>query len=497
MHSILANNRLKLRLFLLLTAAALAAASCNKKTVVVYKAFPENVTLISPANSAVPHETLPVFYWEPLTDASSYQIQVAADMAFISVEINETLNDTSYDHGSTIGNGNYYWRVRAKNNDGVWGDWSEAVIWSFRINDQSQYMDLLSSINSVGIAQDVMVMDGVAYIADAHAELTLIDVSDPANPFLIVNLDTYNDDFANSVWKAPAQYANEIVFVADEDAKIACIDIREPYNPYSIRNVQLGWSQNMKDIAGTVFMDTIYLFTVHALHTHRKIYFFQIVFDNEIPRFGDYYPPAIELPADAMGVCFDSIPVTVEYSRSYPESVYYEQQIGMFVFAAVSQAGLWWFDVSCTHAFDAGSPDTALLLGPRPLGSEDTPSVALKVFAEGGFVYVADDRGGLQIFDLPDTIPAFDHDSVYAVNPVLISNINTSGRTKDVQIVGNYCFLADGSGGLKIIDVSNPYAPAFVAAYSTPYAYGVWADEDYIYIADRDNGLMIFENKVN
>jgi hypothetical protein len=117
----------------------------------------------------------------------------------------------------------------------------------------------------------------------------------------------------------------------------------------------------------------------------------------------------------------------------------------------------------------------------------------LKPFAKDGFIYVADDRAGLQIFTLPDTIPAYDHEEMYEANPILISDINTSGRTKDVQVLGNYCYLADGSGGLKIIDVTDPYAPVFVAAYTTPYAYGVWAGDEYIYICDRDNGLMIFE----
>ena len=61
--------------------------------------------------------------------------------------------------------------------------------------------------------------------------------------------------------------------------------------------------------------------------------------------------------------------------------------------------------------------------------------------------------------------------------------------------MGNRCYLADGSGGLKVVDITDPYNPVFLAAYTTPYAYGVWADENYIYITDRDNGLMIFESR--
>ena len=208
--------------------------------------------------------------------------------------------------------------------------------------------------------------------------------------------------------------------------------------------------------------------------------------------FYDGIVSPFELPTDGKGVCFDSMTVVVEYSNN--DSTYFETQTGMFVFGAIAEGGLWWVNISQTHTFDG--TDSLLLWNPILLGTQDTPSIALSVFADNGFAYVADDRGGLQIFDLPDTIPSFDHaDTTVTADPVLVANINTSGRVKDVHIVGNYCYLADGSGGLKVIDVSNPYAPVFLAAYGTPYAYGVWADENYVYITDRDNGLMIFEKR--
>jgi hypothetical protein len=220
--------------------------------------------------------------------------------------------------------------------------------------------------------------------------------------------------------------------------------------------------------------------------------FYQIVYREGIPGFGDFYVVSpFDLPADGKGICFDSTSIVVEYYDSDRDSTRYEQQTGMFVFAAASQAGLWWYDLSQTRNFQM--EDTALIYSPRQLGWEDTPSLALSVFARDGFVYVADDRGGLQVFDLPDTIPAYDHHDSYEVRPELVGNINTSGRTKDIHVVGNYCYLADGSGGLKIVDITNPYAPVFVEAYETPYAYGVFADENYVYIADRDYGLMVFE----
>ena len=245
-----------------------------------------------------------------------------------------------------------------------------------------------------------------------------------------------------------------------------------------------------------VYQDTTYIFAVSSGFAKRELNFYQFINDPFPVPNGDYFMSPYILPADAKGVLSDTMTVTVEYrdidTLNNIDSTYYETQTGMFIFVAVSEAGLWWFNVSHTHTFN--ETDSLLLYDPRLLGWGDTPSVSLSVYVSNGFAYIADDRSGLQIFDLPDTIPSFDHDLPYSADPVLIADINTAGRAKDVHVVGNYCYLADGSGGLKVIDITDPYNPAMLAAYDTPYAYGVLADESYIYLTDRDNGLMIFEN---
>jgi hypothetical protein len=468
--------------------------NCTKEKIIIYKPFGERVNLKNPPNTDLTFAAFPQLEWEHVDDAVSYEVNVSVDANFLNIVVDEEVTDTSYQHSQQMDNDLYYWRVRAQNDDNVWGDWSEAMVWMFRINDNTDYMVLKSVVPTYGIAQDVFVVEEapdsvVAYVADGQAGLTIVNVTDPDNPRMVGNLDHPNGDFAQSVWKLPG---DDIAYMADMDGKIACLDTHLPLDVYSIRNVNLGFDQNLTDLTGIVFQDTIYMFTVNSLFTHRIVSFYQIVYRSGIPGFGDFYiVPPFDVPADAEGICFDSIPRVVEYYDADRESTYYETQECMFVFAGVTQAGLWWYDLSTTHSFEGA--DTMLIYSPRQLGWADTPYEALKLFAGDGYVYVADDRSGLQIFDLPDTIPAYDHEDIYEANPELISSVNTSGRTKDVHVVDNYCYMADGSGGLKIIDVADPNAPVFLAAYDTPYAYGVWAGQDYIYICDRDNGLMIFE----
>lgn len=468
--------------------------SCTKEKIIIYRPNPDKVNLATPPNTGLVFVEMPTLAWEQLSGATSYQVQLSVGDAFSDIIFDEVTTDTSFTYGANMHNSQYYWRVRAQNSDQIWGDWSEADIWSFAINDNVNYMVLRSVIPTYGIAQDVYVVEEqpdsvIAYVADGQAGLTIVNVTDPASPRMVGNLDHPNGDFGQAVWKLPG---DDMAYLADMDGKIAALDTRLPLDINSVRDGNLCYDQNLTDLIGMVYQDTIYMFTVHKNLGHRVLNFFQIVYREGIPGLGDFYivPPA-PLPSDGEGVFYASMPIVVEYYDSTTTTTRYENQTGMFVFAAANQAGLFWYDISATHTYDGA--DTLLLKSPRFLGSADTPYAALAVWAANGYAYVADDRSGLQIFDLPDTIPAFDHDSPYASNPVLVADINTSGRTKDVQIDGNYCYLADASGGLKIIDVTNPAAPVFLAAYSTPYAYGVFVTQDYIYICDRDNGLMVFE----
>ena len=69
-----------------------------------------------------------------------------------------------------------------------------------------------------------------------------------------------------------------------------------------------------------------------------------------------------------------------------------------------------------------------------------------------------------------------------------------TGYAQDVEVVGNYAYLADGDSGLQIIDISNPTNPTLKGNYDTPdYAYGVQVVGNYAYVADGDSGLQIID----
>lgn len=59
------------------------------------------------------------------------------------------------------------------------------------------------------------------------------------------------------------------------------------------------------------------------------------------------------------------------------------------------------------------------------------------------------------------------------------------GSVTGVFVAGNYAYVAAGTGGLRVVDVSDPTAPAEVGVYDTPgYAHDVYVADSYAYVAD-------------
>ena len=399
-------------------------------------AFPPADTFITTNN--------PTFFWHPADAAVRYQLQVSGSTDFVNNNIDVQTADTTYTTISEIPNGTHFWRVRGRNQDDLWADWSDAEIRTFYKSDYVSYINLISSINTVGIAQDVFIRGDTAYVADGQADLTILNVMDKHNPFIIRNIDTIADDFAKGVYVAPAD-TFPFVFVADMDAHVQVINIADTIFPEYNSFAQ----QNIEDIHGTYISDTLYIFAARSKGVSPANFsYWRIIYDPFPTNIAQIY--SMDLPADANGIFADS-----RYS-----------------YIADGVAGL----IIVDHS---------IILDPVQISSLDLTGSALSVWVEGDYAYVAADRAGIFAVDVTDRY-----------NPLIATQINTSGRTKDVHVVGNYAFIADGSGGLKVIDISVPGSAYFVAAYNTPYAYGLWADADYIYLCDRDEGLMIFENLV-
>ncbi len=92
-------------------------------------------TLVSPYNGISVTTPNPTFDWDPLEDFANvtYIIQVDDDNNFDSpVRYISGLGGTDYTPYGGLLNGDYYWRVRAMNDEGQAGSWSG--IWKVTVN---------------------------------------------------------------------------------------------------------------------------------------------------------------------------------------------------------------------------------------------------------------------------------------------------------------------------------------------------------------------------
>ncbi len=102
---------------------------------------------------------------------------------------------------------------------------------------------------------------------------------------------------------------------------------------------------------------------------------------------------------------------------------------------------------------------------------------------DNGLLYVCCGTGGLVILDVSD--PAA---------PAILSTLDTCGYTEGVALYDGYAVLADGPQGVQVVDVSNPENPSTVSeAYSLAYAYDVAIQDDTAYVAGGGSGLFVVD----
>jgi len=118
---------------------------------------------------------------------------------------------------------------------------------------------------------------------------------------------------------------------------------------------------------------------------------------------------------------------------------------------------------------------------PTALGYVLIPGHANDVDVSGNYAYVAAGGTGLQVVDVSN------HTA-----PRIVAALDTDGNANDVRIVGSYAYVADGSAGLKIIDISNPLAPHLTGSLATGgEALDVVVASGRAYIACGSAGLKI------
>lgn len=297
---------------------------------------------------------------------------------------------------------------------------------------------LVATLPIEGYAEDIEVAGGLVLIAAGQGGLVLVDVSDPANPaYLGMGPTGYS---ATGCAYAPE---DRLGYVTSGSLGAFVYDLADPTDPVDVTTCQ---GSNTRDV---VVVETVpgQLHHIFGADGTSDLRVWTLTYS---PVYETWFPQMIK-------------------QKSTPGNANDLWLEGDLLFMAMEQVGLTIFDVS--------SPGN-----PQEIGHVDTPGEARTVAVGGGHAYVADWRQGLAVIDISDP-----------TSPTIVGSAPTDGNAEGIFYRDGEAFVADHAGGLLVFDVSDPGSPTRSGYYETPFANAVWATDDYVFVADRDWGLVILE----
>ena len=91
----------------------------------------------------------------------------------------------------------------------------------------------------------------------------------------------------------------------------------------------------------------------------------------------------------------------------------------------------------------------------------------------GGYAFIAAGSAGLVVVDVSDR-----------ASPFVVAALDTTGNANDVKVVGDRAYVADGALGLQIIDVGDPLLPSLLGNFDTADAWDVDVIGGLAFLAD-------------
>ncbi|MBE0638417.1 MAG: PKD domain-containing protein [Bacteroidales bacterium] len=150
--------------------------------------------------------------------------------------------------------------------------------------------------------------------------------------------------------------------------------------------------------------------------------------------------------------------------------------------------------VSYTYETPPPFPDTIEVPHYEPFRDSYITTIQPDYLPPYKYTYITDNAGGLQVLNVTNPL-----------TPVITATFPSNDQSTDVCVSGNLIFVADGSGGIKVIDKSPMYAglppvELYTLVFADVAIVEVEADLQNLYALGDDNTLYfgkIFGNTVN
>ncbi len=290
----------------------------------------------------------------------------------------------------------------------------------------------------IGSLLDIQVADDYAYLC-AGGALVILDISNIEKPTEVGRITVHG--------QARELYASEgYAYIAQDDYGLSIIDVSDPWNPREV---------NFYDAdASSVCVVGHYAYVAGAGRI--------LILDIANPR----NPIQVGL-----------------YEIVAPHAASKIQVVGHYAYAIGN------YSTGTGYSRTLSIIDMADPKKPHEVGfytvSDKSSEFLFDLHISGKYAYLANSRSGLHIIDVSNP-----------QNPSEVGIFSYSGKEiYAVHAVGNYAYLSTGGAeGLIVIDISDPTHPFGTGVLQQyTYAWGIYADSRFVYMADMWRGLRIID----
>jgi hypothetical protein len=320
------------------------------------------------------------------------------------------------------------------------------------------------------------------YVADNQstgAGLRIVNIADPTQPQEV--------GFLPSTRPADVVVSGDYAYFADHSQGMRVVDVSNPGSPAQVPGgVFAPGSPGSFAFDGIALVGT----TVYISDYYGKVY----VVDVSIPAApvqrslisGLYWPVAIAAEGGYIFVAEDTAGITI-INDNFPNSLHQVAYRGIGDTGAVCINGSYAYTSEYDNGFavvDLTKSDLPLV-GRGIIGSWN--EYAGPIAASGNCIVLGvSGRNSLQVYDISN--PQYPMWPVAVVSPL-------PAPPRGLAFRGSFVFVAESSGGLRVLDVSDP-AHAFEPSGSfaaTSLAMDVALQGDYAYVADYNEGLVVVD----
>lgn len=375
---------------------------------------------------------------------------------------------------------------------------TEAAMLIFDISDPLE-PSLLGHIHiHLAMVFDIYVVDDYAYISQVFLNgskggIQIVDISDPTNP-QEVGYYEWNDYLLGIYATSNYVYACAENNNQNENG-LLILDVSDPANPSQVSFLDFGggpfgyWTQEVVVVGNYAYvascLNGLKIVDVSDPTAPSVVGTFQPgdVWNRDVSVVGDY-AYLTDGEADSLIIVDISNPTQPQYVSAcgLPELSIKLYIAGNYAYVARQE---WYGQQGGLVIIDIFNPTN-----PFETGSCNIEGSPFKVNGDTCFAYLADKSGGLVVVDVSD-----------ASVPVPVADWYTGFIANSVEVVGIYAYIADyrfwnpyytAKGALRIVDISDPVNPVLVSSFrSERQCREVSVQLPHAYIADQEGGLRI------